>query len=101
MDTFKLAVEARTQLPWASEYGIQAYIDLLKAINDLSTIKSFKVNINLSNDPKAMESNITIIKFDTLPDKADLESTIYHLTDEAPDVEYFHNHDLAVISFDF
>ena len=101
MDILKIAVETRTQLLWAPEEAIEAYINLLKWINDLSDIKSFKINVNLSNDPKAMDSNLTIIKFEELPDKSELEEIIYSITDEQPDIELFYNHDLAIISFDF
>lgn len=65
METLVIKTQLEKQLPMAETETINMFLELLKNVNQIATISSFKVGLNTSFNTNETDSNLTILKFES------------------------------------
>ena len=80
----------KTQIDNISDDSLEVYTEMISSIDDISPVSSFVIGLNTNTLPRKIDSNLTIITFESEPSEEHLEeiiNSVNNITDGYPEYE--------------
>ena len=94
----------KTQIDNISDDSLEVYTEMISSIDDISPVSSFVIGLNTNTLPRKIDSNLTIITFESEPSEEHLEeiiNSVNNITDGYPEYELLASPSILILSFDF